>query len=154
MQRCWAHKVRNVLDKVKLADREAVKRSLNRISNADDRTTARRQARAFVDRWQRRYPAAVRCLWMDIESLLTFFMFDDPDWRRWTRTTNAIERRFREVRRRTRPMGVMANKDSIERILFAIFTYENLKQGTATSFLPEYPDRQVRGTRVESQARA
>jgi len=154
VQRCWAHKVRNVLDKVKLADREAVKRSLNRISNADDRTTARRQARAFVDRWQRRYPAAVRCLWMDIESLLTFFMFDDPDWRRWTRTTNAIERRFREVRRRTRPMGVMANKDSIERILFAIFTYENLKQGTATSFLPECPARQVRGARAESQARA
>ena len=154
VQRCWAHKVRNVLDKVKLADREAVKRSLNRISNADDRTTARRQARAFVDRWQRRYPAAVRCLWMDIESLLTFFMFDDPDWRRWTRTTNAIERRFREVRRRTRPMGVMANKGSIERILFAIFTYENLKQGTATSFLPECPARQVRGARAESQARA
>jgi putative transposase len=154
VQRCWAHKVRNVLDKVKLADRAAVKRSLNRISNADDRTTARRQARAFVDRWQRRYPAAVRCLWMDIESLLTFFMFDDPDWRRWTRTTNAIERRFREVRRRTRPMGVMANKDSIERILFAIFTYENLKQGTATSFLPECPVRQVRGARAESQARA
>jgi putative transposase len=154
VQRCWAHKVRNVLDKVKLADRKAVKRSLNRISNADDRTTARRQARAFVDRWQRRYPAAVRCLWMDIESLLTFFLFDDPDWRRWTRTTNAIERRFREVRRRTRPMGVMANQDSIERILFAIFTYENLKQGTATSFLPECPARQVRGTRAESQARA
>ena len=154
VQRCWAHKVRNVLDKVKLADREAVKRSLNRISNADDRTTARRQARAFVDRWQRRYPAAVRCLWMDIESLLTFFMFDDPDWRRWTRTTNAIERRFREVRRRTRPMGVMANKDSIERILFAIFTYENQKQGTATSFLPEGPARQGRGAQTESQARA
>jgi len=154
VQRCWAHKVRNVLDKVKLADREAVKRSLNRISNADDRTTARRQARAFVDRWRRRYPAAVRCLWMDIESLLTFFVFDDPDWRRWTRTTNAIERRFREVRRRTRPMGVMANKESIERILFAIFTHENQKQGTATSFLPEVPARQGQGVRTESQARA
>jgi len=154
VQRCWAHKVRNVLDKVKLADREAVKRSLNRISNADHRTTARRQARTFVDRWQRRYPAAVRCLWMDIESLLTFFLFDDPDWRRWTRTTNAIERRFREVRRRTRPMGVMANKDSIERILFAIFTYENQKQGTATSFLPEGPAQQGQGARTKSQARA
>jgi putative transposase len=154
VQRCWAHKVRNVLDKVKLADREAVKRSLNRISHADHRATARRHARAFVDRWQRRYPAAVRCLWMDIESLLTFFLFDDPDWRRWTRTTNAIERRFREVRRRTRPMGVMANKDSIERILFAIFTYENQKQGTATSFLPEGSAQQGRDTPTESQARA
>jgi transposase-like protein len=132
VQRCWAHKVRNVLDKVKLADRETVKRSLNRISNADDRTEARRHARAFVDRWQRRYPAAVRCLWMDIDDLLAFFVFDDPTWRKATRTTNAIERRFREVRRRTRPMGVMADPASIERILFAIFSHENYKQGTGT----------------------
>ncbi|MBI5886285.1 MAG: transposase, partial [Deltaproteobacteria bacterium] len=49
-------------------------------------------------------------------------------------TTNAIERRFREVRRRTRPMGVFSDKTSIERILFAVFTYENKKQGTATLF--------------------
>lgn len=133
VQRCWAHKVRNVLDKVKLADRDAIKRGLNRISNAPERAAARRYARAFVDRWQQQYPAAVRCLWMDIEELLAFFVFDDPVWRKATRTTNAIERRFREVRRRTRPMGVMANKDSIERILFAIFSHENHKQGTATT---------------------
>ena len=136
VQRCWAHKSRNVLDKVKLVDREAVKRGLNRISNAADRTTARARARAFVDKWSTRYPAAVRCLWGDIDELLNFFVFDDETWRRTTRTTNAIERRFREVRRRTRPMGVMANPASIERILFAIFSHENHKQGTmAGSFL-------------------
>lgn len=138
VQRCWAHKVRNVLDKVRLADRDVIKRALNRISNAGARAEARRHARAFVDRWQRRYPAAVRCLWMDIDELLAFFVFDDPLWRKATRTTNAIERRFREVRRRTRPMGVMANPASIERILFAIFSYENHKQGTeANRFLDE-----------------
>jgi len=135
VQRCWAHKVRNVLDKVKRTDREAVKRSLNRISHAADRTQARARARAFVDRWQRRCPAAVRCLWMDIDELLTCFGFDEEAWRRGTRTTNSIERRFREVRRRTRPMGVMANTDSSQRILFAVFTHENQKEGTATPFL-------------------
>ncbi len=35
------------------------------------------------------------------------------------RTTNAIERRFREVRRRTRPMGVFQDRTSMDRILFA-----------------------------------
>jgi len=134
VQRCWAHKVRNVLDKVKLVDRDAVKRDLHRISNAAERAVARRRARAFVDRWERRYPAAVRCLWMDLDELLAFFVFDDATWRKTARTTNAIERRFREVRRRTRPMGVMANQDSVERILFAVFTHENQKQGTATPF--------------------
>ncbi|HUT42723.1 MAG TPA: transposase, partial [Desulfobacterales bacterium] len=50
------------------------------------------------------------------------------------RTTNAIERRFREVRRRTRPMGVFSDKTSMERILYAVFSYENLRQGVATPF--------------------
>jgi len=135
VQRCWAHKVRNVLDKVQRAEREAAKRDLNRISNAEGRSQARERARAFVDRWGSRYPAAVRCLWGDIDELLAFFRFDDPAWRKAARTTNGIERRFREVRRRTRPMGVMANKDSVERILFAVFTHENQKQGTATPFV-------------------
>ena len=152
VQRCWAHKVRNVLDKVKLADRDAVKRGLNRISNAADRAEARARARAFVDRWERRYPAAVRCLWMDIDELLACFVFDDEAWRKAARTTNAIERRFREVRRRTRPMGVMANKDSVERILFAVFTHENHKQGTATPFVITRSDKSRRNGRDESQA--
>jgi transposase-like protein len=50
------------------------------------------------------------------------------------RTTNAIERRFREVRRRTRPMGVFSDRTSMERILFAVFSYENYKEGTSTPF--------------------
>ena len=137
VQRCWAHKVRNVLDKVKLVDREAVKRGLNRIYNAADRSEARARSRAFVDRWGRRYPTAVRCLWMDIDELLNVFVFADETWRRAARTTNAIERRFREVRRRTRPMGVMANLDSVERILFAVFTHENHKQGVPNLVLVE-----------------
>lgn len=137
VQRCWAHKVRNVLDKVKLVDREAVKRGLNRIYNAADRGEARARSRAFVDRWGQRYPAAVRCLWMDIDELLNVFVFADETWRRAARTTNAIERRFREVRRRTRPMGVMANLDSVQRILFAVFTHENHKQGVPNLALVE-----------------
>lgn len=137
VQRCWAHKTRNVLDKIKRADRDAAKRGLTRISHAAERGEARRQARAFVDRWGTRYPAAVRCLWADLDELLTFFLFDSDVWRTATRTTNAIERRFREIRRRTRPMGVMANLASVERILFAVFTHENQMQGTAVPLLVE-----------------
>jgi putative transposase len=135
VQRCWAHKTRNVLDKVRRADRDRVKRDLRRISHAPDRTEARRAARRCVERWRDRYPAAVRCLVQDLEALLEFLRFDDPTWRKAARTTNAIERRFREVRRRTRPMGVFSDRTSIERILFAVFTHENEKAGTSTLFL-------------------
>jgi transposase-like protein len=133
--RCWAHKSRNVLDKVRAADRERVKCDLHRISHALGRTVARAAARRFVARWHTRYPAAVRCLQQDLEELLACFAFEDPLWRKAARTTNAIERRFREVRRRTRPMGVFSDRTSMERILFAVFTYENQKEGTSTPFL-------------------
>src|SRR6266550_9513352 len=41
------------------------------------------------------------------------------------RTTNLIERAFPEVRRRTRPMGVMAHTQSLQRIVFAVFHHLN-----------------------------
>jgi len=135
VQRCWAHKARNILDKFRVADGPAAKCDLRRIYQAKNLPTARKAARRFADRWIARYPAAVRCLQVDLDDLLTFFRFSDPTWRRATRTTNAIERRFREVRRRTRPMGVFSDKTSLDRILFAVFTYENQNQGVPPIFL-------------------
>ena len=135
IQRCWAHKVRNITDKVRKADREAVKRSLRAIYTADTRTKARSAARRFADRWETKYPPAVRCLQRDLDELLTFFCFKDPTWRKAVRTTNAIERRFREVRRRTRPMGVFSDRTSMDRILYAVFTHENQMQGVSPLFL-------------------
>ena len=52
--------------------------------------------------------------------------------RKLVRTTNAIERRSREVRRRTRPMGVLSDRTSMDRILFAAFHHENHNQGVNT----------------------
>lgn len=135
LQRCWAHKTRNLTDRVRVADRAALKHDLHQISHAADRTAARRTARRFADRWQRAYPAVVRSLRADLDELLAFLRFPDDRWRLATRTTNAIERRFREVRRRTRPMGVFSDRTSIERILFAVFTHENQKEGTSAPFL-------------------
>ena len=135
VQRCWAHKSRNVLDRVRRADREAFKRDLHRISHAATRVQARSAVRRLVQRWKLRSPAAVRCLVQDLEPLLEFLRFQDHSWRQATRTTNAIERRFVEVRRRTRPMGVFSDRTSIERILFAVFTHLNHQEGTSAPFL-------------------
>lgn len=135
VQRCWAHKVRNILDKIRKRDREKAKADLRKIYQAEGIRAARQAARRFADRWENAYPAAVKCLRQDLEELLNFFTFSDPEWRRAVRTTNGIERRFREVRRRTRPMGVMADRTSIERILYAVFERENRRQGTGDPFL-------------------
>ena len=135
MQRCWAHKARNITDKVRKADRDAVKRDIRLIYNATNTRQARKAARRFADRWQDRYPKAVDCLRYDLDELLQFLKLGDPNWYKRTRTTNAIERRFREVRRRTRPMGVFSDKTSVERILYAVFSHLNQEQGTSAPFL-------------------
>jgi len=112
VQRCWAHKIRNIVSRVKAADREAVKRSLHRIMNADNRVAARTAAGRFARRWGTLYPKAVASLRADLDELLACFRYTDAKLRKTVRTTNAIERRFREVRRRTRPMGVFADQTS------------------------------------------
>ncbi len=89
----------------------------------------------FSLKWKKNYPNAVNCLLKDEEDLLAFFNVQDPSIWNHIRTTNAIERKFVEVRRRTRPMGVFSDKTSMERILYAIFTYENYKQGPHTPLL-------------------
>ncbi len=134
VQRCWAHKIRNVLGKVKKADQEAVKAGLHRVMNAQSLVKARSAARRFADRWQDSYPKAVDCLRNDLDELLTCFRYKTLEERKAVRTTNAIERRFREVRRRTRPMGVFQDRTSMDRILFAVFTHENSNQGVPTLF--------------------
>jgi transposase-like protein len=134
VQRCWAHKLRNVLAKVRAGDRTAVKTGLHAVMNADTLPKARAAARRFADRWEDVYPRAVACLRADLDELLTCFRYKTLEERKAVRTTNAIERRFREVRRRTRPMGVFQDRTSMERILFAVFTHENQTQGVPTLF--------------------
>jgi transposase-like protein len=58
--------------------------------------------------------------------LLTFFDFP-AEMREHIRTTNFIERSFKEVRRRTRPIGCFNNAESCERIIYAVFVYLNSK---------------------------
>jgi putative transposase len=135
VQRCWAHKIRNVLGKVRVANQGAVKRALHRIMNAATKPEALAAARRFADRFEDEYPKAVACLRDDLDDLLTCFRYRTLQERKRVRTTNAIERRFREVRRRTRPMGVFQDRTSMDRILFAVFTRENKSQGVSSLFL-------------------
>jgi putative transposase len=137
LQRCWAHKVRNILDRVRKKDRDAMKKDLHKISHAQGLRQAQTALRRFSDQWISIYPRAVASLKANDEELLAFFRIKDPKLWPQIRTTNAIERRFREVKRRTRPMGVFSDRTSMERILYAVFAYENLKEKTWTPFLME-----------------
>jgi len=151
-QHCWAHKTRNVLDKVKKADREKVNKDLHQISHAKNRRLATQAYWVFCQKYRKAYPGAVKSLESEINDLLSFYEVklsleerkgrdaqelekaQEALWRR-IRTTNLIERAFVEVRRRTRPMGVFGNRGSMERILFAVFYHYNSKGQEVPSLL-------------------
>jgi putative transposase len=84
VQRCWAHKIRNVLDKVRAGDHDAVKADLHAIMNAKTVPQARSAARRFADRWQADYPKAVRCLRMDLDEVLTCRRYRSSPNARWS----------------------------------------------------------------------
>jgi len=125
-QCCWVHKMRNILDKVRQRDHDAVKADAQAIYLARGYRQAQAAARAFCRRWRRDYPGVVRQLERDLPELLAFFRFPKHLWRK-LRTTNIIERCFVEVRRRTRPMVCFVNVQSVDRIIYSIFQRFNLE---------------------------
>ena len=125
-QRCWVHKMRNILEKVRKCDYAQVKADAQAIYLAENRKQAQAAFRHFRVRWQKHYHSMVCQLQKDLPELLSFFSFPRHLWRK-LRTTNIIERCFVEVRRRTRPMVCFVNVQSVDRIIYSIFQRFNLE---------------------------
>jgi putative transposase len=84
---------------------------------------------AWARCWHERYALAVECVDRDLEELLAVFDVLAAH-RRMVRTTNGIERCFREVRRRTRSIGTFVNDASIERMVYGLVAYRNRRYAT------------------------
>jgi len=125
-QLCWVHKLRNVANRCPKSYREECVGGAVRIMNAPSAGVAAKRFRAWKKRWQNKIPRAVNCLEKDFDKLIPFFQFPQP-LRKIIRTTNVIERCFREVRRRLKVMGYFQNSKSCDRITYAIFNYFNTK---------------------------
>ncbi len=124
VQRCWAHKLRNVSNYLKKAYQEDCISDARRIYKAEEKHLAIAEFKNWKKTWVEKAPNAVWCLEKDLEELLHHF--DCPkNHRIKIRTPNVIERSFKEVRRRTRVFSCFSNKDSCERIIYAIFTHLN-----------------------------
>jgi putative transposase len=131
-QHCWVHKLRNVAKYLKKSDEKEVLAEAKEIYKAETKRQAVRIFKYWKSRWQRKYPQAVNCIEKDLDELLGFLEIPIKEQyrkliRRRIRTTNVIERAFREVRRRTRPMSCFTNQDSVNRIIYAILTRLNNK---------------------------
>ena len=98
-QRCWVHKMANVLDKMPKRVQPQAKAMLHHIWMADTTVAANIAFDLFIDTFKVKHPAAVNCLEKDRDVLLTFYDFPAEHWMH-IRTTNPIESVFATVRLR------------------------------------------------------
>jgi putative transposase len=112
-QRCWVHKVVNVLYAVPNSMAPQVKRDLNEITRAPDRAAATLALDTFVEKYGAKYAKAVACLERDRKELLAFFDFPAEHWDH-LRTANPIESVFATVRHRTvRTKGALSQHTAL-----------------------------------------
>jgi putative transposase len=110
-QRCWVHKVRNVLNALPKSVQGGARCALNEIVQAEDRAHAERAIEAFATDYGAKWPKAVAKVTDDRDALLTFFDFPAEHWLH-LRTTNPIESTFSPVRARTRVTKGPGSKDA------------------------------------------
>jgi putative transposase len=115
-QRCWVHKIANVLNKLPKSQQPKAKRALQEIWMAETKKDALAAFDAFVETWGVKYDKAVECLTKDRDALLAFYDFPAEHWKH-LRTTNVIESSFATIRHRTvRSKGCLSNKTALAMI--------------------------------------
>lgn len=123
-QRCWAHKLRNVASKLRRKNQPECLGQAKKIYLAETIREASSRFREWANQWRNIEPKAVKCLEADMDEMLSFLSRPKTHWSK-IRTTNAIERAFREVRRRTRPMSCFQNSASVDRIIYGVISRLN-----------------------------
>lgn len=124
-QRCWMHKLTNVCKYLKKKDEEACIDEARGIYKAESLRQAQKRFIRWKQRWNMLYPKAVNCIEKDLDELLTIFHFDESH-RIKLRTTNPIERSFKEFRRRTNVMdNHLPNISACEKIFYVMCRFLN-----------------------------
>ena len=100
-QRCWFHKIANVLNALPKSAQPGAKAALAEIWNAEDKEHAETAARAFAADYGTKWPKAAAKITDDLDVLLEFYNYPAEHWVH-LRTTNPIESTFATVRLRQR----------------------------------------------------
>jgi putative transposase len=134
IQLCLVHRYRNVLKYTPLRQRGAMGKDLRQLTQASSPTEFMSQMKEMQKRWQTIAPRAIKRLVRNPELLTTYFRFDAALWPK-IRTTNTLERTFREVRSRTRVnQHQFASRQSAEKYhntIFGNLNQQYFKQGGA-----------------------
>ncbi|MBN2898780.1 MAG: IS256 family transposase [Clostridia bacterium] len=118
-QRCWVHKIANVLDKLPKKLQAQAKKVLHEIMRAPDRTEAGIQLKLFKDLFSDKYVSAYNCLEKDWKELTAFYDFPAKHWTS-IRTSNPIESTFATVKLRTKSMRGAGSVNAAEAMAFKL----------------------------------
>lgn len=99
-QRCWNHKLLNVLDQLPRRVQPQARALLAELPYAQTQADCERLKRQFAARYRQAYPKAVAALERDWDRMVTFYRFPHEHWKH-LRTTNVVESPFAAVRLRT-----------------------------------------------------
>ncbi len=129
-QRCIKHKMENVLGYIPEKQQDLVQPELKAIFYQTSRVKADQELAAFIAKYEQIYPSAIDCLKRDQEACLTFYSFPKKHWK-FIRTTNAIERLFGEVKKRSHKMAAaFRNEDSCMLMFYAVIRSLKLRRIT------------------------
>jgi transposase-like protein len=118
-QRCWNHRITNVLDAVPTKHQAQARTLLCAMPYAESQTACEELRAQFVQRYHPLAPKAVERLLADWERLVTFYQFPREHWRH-LRTTNIVESPFATVRLRTTAAKRFKKVDSATAIIWKV----------------------------------
>lgn len=126
VQRCTAHKLRNLQAKAPARLREELTEEYRRMIYAETVTAVEQARTRFTKKWQLRCPAVVESLREAGDHLFTFLRFPAAQWKA-LRTTNALERINEEFRRRTKTQSSLPGQDAVLLLLFGLLRSGQVK---------------------------
>jgi putative transposase len=118
-QRCWLHKVRNILDKLPQRERAVAAQQLRAIYLSKTSEEAKTKALKLASAWKGIFDTAAVCLLSDFDRMLSFYEFP-AEHHKHLRTTNPIESVFSPVRLRTDAARRMRSSRSAVHLIFQI----------------------------------
>lgn len=118
-QRCWMHKMMNVLNCLPKTSQPKAKQALQDNWQAETKKHAEKSFDHFVTMYEPKYPKATLCLEKDREELMSFFDFPAEHWQS-IRTSNPIESSFGTIRHRTKRSKGCLSRDGMLHMLFKL----------------------------------
>ena len=120
-QRCWNHKMRNVVDRLPKREQAEAKELLRKVVYAQTKAKATKAREAFAKRYRPWYPKAVDVLDDDFERMVAFYDFPEAHWKH-LRTTNIVESPFASVRLRTSAAKRFKKVESATALIWKLLT--------------------------------